>query len=173
MDAATSIARPFRGSRDLEPPHIVSTIAVVLRQTARMHALVAARDPTHPFLNGEKCMSNADTAPDRGRTSEPPSNEPGAVATATAPEEAAPADHIEVEEQLDFDRDPANTGAHLPMFWRVVVMLFTVAGIVLVLNQVFFWNLGGTNLLTNSFLYFLDRKSVVQGNSEGLRSAGS
>ena len=120
-----------------------------------MHALVAARDPTHPFLNGEKCMSNADTAPDRGRTSEPPSNEPGAVATATAPEEAAPADHIEVEEQLDFDRDPANTGAHLPMFWRVVVMLFTVAGIVLVLNQVFFWNLGGTNLLTNSFLYFL------------------
>ena len=120
-----------------------------------MHALVAARDPTHPFLNGEMFMSNADTAPDRGRTSEPSSDEPGAVATAAAPEAAGPADHIEVEEQLDFDRDPANTGTHLPMFWRVVVMLLTVAGVVLVLNQVFFWNLGGTNLLTNSFLYFL------------------
>ncbi|SMY11397.1 TRAP transporter permease [Brevibacterium jeotgali] len=81
--------------------------------------------------------------------------DPGAVATATAPEGDPPAETIEVEEQLDFDRDPANTGTHLPLFWRVVVMALTIAGVVLVLNQVFFWNLGGTNLLTNSFLYYL------------------
>ena len=81
--------------------------------------------------------------------------DPGAVATATAPEGDPPAETIEAEEQLDFDRDPANTGTHLPLFWRVVVMALTVTGVVLVLNQVFFWNLGGTNLLTNSFLYYL------------------
>ncbi len=65
------------------------------------------------------------------------------------------ADQPAPDEQLDFDRDPKNTGAHLPLLWRVVVVVLTVGGVVLVLNQVFFWNLGGANILTNSFLYYL------------------
>ena len=97
-------------------------------------------------------MSTSRTSHDGDTT---PVADPGAVATATAPEGDPPAEAVDVEEQLDFDRDPANTGTHLPVFWRVVVMALTVAGVVLVLNQVFFWNLGGTNLLTNSFLYYL------------------
>lgn len=34
-------------------------------------------------------------------------------------------------------------------------MVLTVAGILLTMNQVFFWNLGGLAVLTNSFLYLL------------------
>ena len=100
-------------------------------------------------------MSTADNRSDGGAEHPAPDTDPGAVATATAPA-GTPADAtVDVEEQLDFDRDPANTGTHLPLFWRVTVMVLTVVGVVLVLNQVFFWNLGGTNILTNSFLYYL------------------
>jgi TRAP transporter 4TM/12TM fusion protein len=58
-------------------------------------------------------------------------------------------------DHFDFAEDPVNTGAHLPRFWKWAVVVCTVVGVLLVLNQVFFWNLGGTNILTNSFLYYL------------------
>ena len=83
-------------------------------------------------------MSTADKMTVSDPLTQPPADAGGAVATAPDPADNAPLDPVEVEEQLDFDRDPANTGTHLPLFWRVVVMLLTVAGVVLVLNQVFF-----------------------------------
>ena len=43
----------------------------------------------------------------------------------------------------------------LTPFWRTVVIVLTVAGILLTMNQVFFWNAGGLAVLTNSFLYLL------------------
>ncbi|MDZ5077281.1 TRAP transporter permease [Nesterenkonia sp. HG001] len=39
--------------------------------------------------------------------------------------------------------------------WTVVVTLLTLAGILLTMNQVFFWNVGGLAVLTNAFLYLL------------------
>ena len=39
--------------------------------------------------------------------------------------------------------------------WTVAVAALTVAGILLAMNQVFFWNLGGLAVLTNAFLYLL------------------
>ena len=43
----------------------------------------------------------------------------------------------------------------LTPLWTVVVATLTVTGILLAMNQVFFWNLGGLAMLTNSFLYLL------------------
>ena len=43
----------------------------------------------------------------------------------------------------------------LTPLWRVVIIVLTVAGILLTMNQVFFWNLGDLAVLTNSFLYLL------------------
>jgi TRAP transporter 4TM/12TM fusion protein len=37
--------------------------------------------------------------------------------------------------------------------WRAVVAVFTVAGLLVVMNQIFFWNPGGVSLLRNQFLY--------------------
>lgn len=43
----------------------------------------------------------------------------------------------------------------LTPLWRAVIIVLTVAGILLTMNQVFFWNLGDLAVLTNSFLYLL------------------
>lgn len=40
-------------------------------------------------------------------------------------------------------------------FWFAVVVTFTVVGVLVVMNQVFFWNPGGFTLLLNAFLYVL------------------
>ncbi|MBB4932665.1 TRAP transporter 4TM/12TM fusion protein [Lipingzhangella halophila] len=41
-------------------------------------------------------------------------------------------------------------------FWRAVVVLFTVCGLLLTVSQVFFWNpFGGESLLRHQFLYFV------------------
>lgn len=52
----------------------------------------------------------------------------------------------------------ATTAAKNPRlthFWSVVVIALTVIGVLLSMNQVFFWNLGGLAILTNSYLYLL------------------
>lgn len=52
--------------------------------------------------------------------------------------------------------DPAlEAEAGLPLVWRAVIAALTVFGIGVALNQVFFWNIGGTTLLTNQFLYYV------------------
>lgn len=43
----------------------------------------------------------------------------------------------------------------LTPFWKGAVVALALLGIVLTMNQVFFWNLFGLTLLTNSFLYLL------------------
>lgn len=40
-------------------------------------------------------------------------------------------------------------------FWKSVIVALTIAGILLTMNQVFFWNLFNISVLTNSFLYML------------------
>ncbi|MHA7141559.1 TRAP transporter permease [Arthrobacter sp. Sr33] len=39
--------------------------------------------------------------------------------------------------------------------WRAVVVVFTVLGILLSMNQVFFWDLFGVTLLTHAYLYYM------------------
>lgn len=56
--------------------------------------------------------------------------------------------------------DPTSAGStdHNPRvtpFWKGVIVVLTVLGVVLTMNQVFFWNLFGVAVLTNSFLYLL------------------
>lgn len=48
----------------------------------------------------------------------------------------------------------------LTLFWRIVIVALTVFGIVLTMNQVFFWNLFDLTLLTNSFLYLITASFV-------------
>lgn len=43
----------------------------------------------------------------------------------------------------------------LTRFWKSVVIILTLLGLILTMNQVFFWNLFGVTLLTNTFLYLL------------------
>lgn len=43
----------------------------------------------------------------------------------------------------------------LTPFWSVLTVVLTVLGVLVTMNQVFFWNLGGVSLLQNSFLYLL------------------
>ena len=43
----------------------------------------------------------------------------------------------------------------LTLFWKVVIVALTTLGILLTMNQVFFWNLFDMAMLTNSFLYLL------------------
>jgi TRAP transporter 4TM/12TM fusion protein len=88
-------------------------------------------------------------------------------AAASPPGETAPVPEAEVTAQspasadvpaanLDSLDDPAEgPGPGLPLAWRIVVMVLTLAGVLLVLNQAFLWDLGGFSMLTNSFLYFL------------------
>lgn len=40
-------------------------------------------------------------------------------------------------------------------FWRTTVIVLTVLGVLLAMNQVFFWNVLGLSLLTNSYLYLV------------------
>lgn len=40
------------------------------------------------------------------------------------------------------------------MFWQIVVAVFTVAGVLLAMNQAFFWNPFGFSLLRNEYLYY-------------------
>lgn len=76
--------------------------------------------------------------------------------------------------------DEANT--RLTPVWRAAIMVLTVAGILLTMNQVFFWNLFGLSLPTNSFLYVLcacflpivlmvqPLRKVDPARAEGIRS---
>lgn len=48
-----------------------------------------------------------------------------------------------------------DVNARLTPFWQAVIVGLTILGILLTMNQVFFWNLFGISLLTNSFLYML------------------
>ncbi|WP_144827838.1 TRAP transporter permease [Kocuria rhizophila] len=43
----------------------------------------------------------------------------------------------------------------LTPFWRSLVIVLTVVGVLLTMNQMFFWNVGGVTIPTNSFLYLL------------------
>ncbi|MET3951396.1 TRAP transporter permease [Arthrobacter sp. UYEF36] len=47
------------------------------------------------------------------------------------------------------------TETRITPFWRVAVIALTVVGVLLAMNQVFFWNLFGLSLLTNSYLYLV------------------
>lgn len=47
------------------------------------------------------------------------------------------------------------TEARITPFWRVAVIALTVLGVLLAMNQVFFWNLLGLSLLSNSYLYLV------------------
>lgn len=47
------------------------------------------------------------------------------------------------------------TETRVTPFWRTVVIVLTVLGVLLAMNQVFFWNVGGLSLLTNSYLYLI------------------
>lgn len=38
---------------------------------------------------------------------------------------------------------------------KVVVIVLTVAGVLIALNQAFFWNPGGFSLMQNSYLYYI------------------
>lgn len=67
---------------------------------------------------------------------------PSAPSTASQPLAAAPGE----AEDRNFRLTP---------FWKSVVIALTVAGILVTLNQVFFWNLFNVAVLTNAFLYLL------------------
>ena len=43
----------------------------------------------------------------------------------------------------------------LTTFWKSVIIALTIAGILVTMNQVFFWNLFNMAVLTNAFLYML------------------
>lgn len=51
------------------------------------------------------------------------------------------------------ENDPVN--ARLTAPWRTVIVSLTVLGLLITMNQVFFWNLFDLAVLTNSFLYLL------------------
>lgn len=40
-------------------------------------------------------------------------------------------------------------------FWKIVVVGLTVLGVLIAMNQAFFWNPGGLSLLRNSYLYYI------------------
>lgn len=48
--------------------------------------------------------------------------------------------------------ESGEANVRLTTFWKIVVILLTVAGIGLTMNQVFFWGAFGINLITNQFL---------------------
>jgi TRAP transporter 4TM/12TM fusion protein len=50
---------------------------------------------------------------------------------------------------------PTDHNPRLTPFWKGVIIALTVAGILLTMNQVFFWNLFDLSLLTGAFLYLL------------------
>lgn len=76
-----------------------------------------------------------------------PRAETSAVEPPTAGEDASP--------QARDILETVRRNPRLTPLWTVVVATLTVAGVVLAMNQVFFWNLGGLAMLTNSFLYLL------------------
>lgn len=104
-----------------------------------------------------------DDDPPRGHGSadEPaPAGEPGpAVECDPAADDDPP--------QADDVPGPARlTGAE--WFWAAVAVTLTVGGVLVVLNQIFFWNPGGFTLLLNAFLYvvlacFLSQVFVLVG----------
>lgn len=53
----------------------------------------------------------------------------------------------------DTENDPVN--ARLTTPWRIVIVVLTLLGLLITMNQVFFWNLFDLAVLTNSFLYLL------------------
>lgn len=52
------------------------------------------------------------------------------------------------------DAKVGDTKERVTPFWKAVVVLSTLTGILLAMNQVFFWQIGGDSLLTKSFLYY-------------------
>lgn len=50
---------------------------------------------------------------------------------------------------------PEAPNPRLTLFWKIVVVILTVLGIIGTMNQVFFWSLFGISLPTNSFLFLI------------------
>lgn len=50
---------------------------------------------------------------------------------------------------------PEPPNLRLTLFWKVITGVLTVIGILVTMNQVFFWQLFGLSIPTNSFLYLL------------------
>jgi TRAP transporter 4TM/12TM fusion protein len=62
-----------------------------------------------------------------------------------------PADkHVPTERHIDTERSSRVTRP-----WKVIVVVLTVLGVLLAMNQAFFWNPGGLSLLNNSYLYYI------------------
>ncbi|GAA4283348.1 TRAP transporter permease [Brevibacterium daeguense] len=58
--------------------------------------------------------------------------------------------YVPTEKHIDIEKSSRVTGP-----WKVVVVVLTVLGVLLAMNQAFFWNPGGFSLLNNSYLYFV------------------
>lgn len=56
------------------------------------------------------------------------------------------------EGQTTAVEETTEDNVRLTVFWKTVVVVLTIAGIVLTMNQIFFWGLFGINLITNQFL---------------------
>ena len=88
----------------------------------------------------------------------------GALITATHPHGASADSSAAAALSGDDDAArptmPSDVSLHdasprLTPFWRTTLIVLTVVGILLTMNQVFFWNVGGVTVPTNSFLYLL------------------
>ncbi|HEY4616015.1 MAG TPA: TRAP transporter permease, partial [Citricoccus sp.] len=89
-----------------------------------------------------------------------PTATPAATGAGGAATAAGPAAHRGVDTPAGNTAERTVDGAvernpRLTPGWTAAVVVLTVAGILLTMNQVFFWNLGGLAVLTNSFLYLL------------------
>ncbi|MEU5839815.1 TRAP transporter permease [Streptomyces diacarni] len=60
-----------------------------------------------------------------------------------------------LESLADASAEADEHNYRLTGFWKAVIVTLTVAGIMLTMNQVFFWNLFDVAVLTNAFLYML------------------
>lgn len=79
-------------------------------------------------------------------------------ATSAQPAQPAQPDQPAQPEQQAQTPDASRsqrTGHRLTPLWMVVVVVLTALGVLLTMNQVFFWNIGGLAVLTNSFLYLV------------------
>lgn len=60
--------------------------------------------------------------------------------------------HADPDHLKPVDEEDTDQNIRLTVFWKAAVIVLTIAGIVLTMNQIFFWNLFGINLITNQFL---------------------
>lgn len=58
----------------------------------------------------------------------------------------------QTEELMPAADEAVEHNARFTTFWKAVVIVLTIAGVVLTMNQIFFWGLFGLNLITNQFL---------------------